>query len=107
MPGSVVVTDGWKSYTPNTMEGYRHEPVTVSRSGDPAHVSLQEVHRVASLLKRWLLGTHQGAVEVDHLQGVSGRVRLSLQSTSVGISRTPLSSAIGLPSLFCCGPRPR
>ena len=69
LPGSVVVTDGLKSYTPATMEGYRHEPVTVSRSGDPAHVSLPGVHRVASLLKRWLLGTHQGAVEVDHLQG--------------------------------------
>ena len=68
-PGSIVVTDGFKSYTPATMEGYRHHPVTVALSGDPAHASLPGVHRVASLLKRWLLGTHQGAVEVDHLQG--------------------------------------
>ena len=30
---------------------------------DPAHVSMPGVHRVASLLKRWLLGTHQGSVE--------------------------------------------
>jgi hypothetical protein len=29
----------------------------------PAHVTLPGVHRVASLLKRWLLGTHQGAVK--------------------------------------------
>jgi len=68
-PDSVVVTDGWKSYTPATMEGYQHRPITVAHSGEPAHVSLPGVHRVASLLKRWLLGTHQGAVEVDHLQG--------------------------------------
>jgi ISXO2-like transposase domain len=25
------------------------------------------VHRVASLLKRWLLGTHQGSVSSEHL----------------------------------------
>ena len=28
---------------------------------------LPRVHRVASLLKRWLLGTHQGAVAREHL----------------------------------------
>jgi len=28
---------------------------------------MPEVHRVASLLKRWLLGTHQGAVRHDQL----------------------------------------
>jgi len=39
----------------------------ISGSGDPAHVSMPEVHRVASLLKRWLLGTHQGAVSHDQL----------------------------------------
>ncbi|MPW20742.1 IS1595 family transposase, partial [Paraburkholderia sp. CNPSo 3157] len=33
----------------------------------PAHVPLPGVHRVASLLKRWLLGTHQGAVKPAHL----------------------------------------
>jgi hypothetical protein len=34
----------------------------VSASGDPAHVGLPHVHLVASLVKRWILGTHQGAV---------------------------------------------
>ena len=33
----------------------------------PAHVNMPGVHRVASLLKRWLLGTHQGAVSNKHL----------------------------------------
>ena len=34
---------------------------------DPAHVVMPDVHRVASLLKRWLLGTHQGSVGPEHL----------------------------------------
>ncbi len=33
-----------------------------SESGDPAHVAMPGVHRVASLLKRWILGTQQGSV---------------------------------------------
>ena len=39
----------------------------LSASGDPAHVALPGVHRIAALLKRWLLGTHQGAVSNKHL----------------------------------------
>jgi hypothetical protein len=34
----------------------------VSATGDPAHVALPHVHLVSSLVKRWMLGTHQGAV---------------------------------------------
>ena len=47
--------------------GTRHSTVP-GASGLPAHVPLPGVHRVAALAKRWLLGTHQGAVEADHLQ---------------------------------------
>ena len=47
---------------------YRHKPINVRASGLPAHVPLPGVHRISSLAKRWLLGTHQGAVEADHLQ---------------------------------------
>jgi hypothetical protein len=36
-------------------------------AADPAHVSMPGVHRVAALLKRWLLGTHQGAVKPKHI----------------------------------------
>jgi hypothetical protein len=39
----------------------------IAASGDPAHVAMREVHRVASLLERWLLGTHQGAVSAHQL----------------------------------------
>ena len=34
----------------------------------PAHVAMPGVHRIASLLWRWLLGTHQGAFSMEHLQ---------------------------------------
>ncbi|WP_370630339.1 IS1595 family transposase [Methylococcus sp. Mc7] len=67
-PGAVIVTDGLSSYPEAIGDDYLHKPYVVARSGDPAHVALPGVHRVASLLKRWLLGTHQGAVEADHLQ---------------------------------------
>jgi transposase-like protein len=66
--GAVVITDGLSSYPEALGDDYLHKPHVVVRSGDPAHVALPGVHRIASLLKRWLLGTHQGAVEADHLQ---------------------------------------
>ena len=40
----------------------------MSSSDDPAHVSMPGVHRIASLLKRWILSTHQGSVSAEHLQ---------------------------------------
>lgn len=66
-PGSIVHTDGWKGYDRLAGSGYNREITVVSASGDPAHVAMPGVHRVASLLKRWLLGTHQGAVSNRHL----------------------------------------
>lgn len=66
-PGSVVLTDGWQGYGRLPKAGYVHKPTNISASGDPAHVAMPAVHRVASLLKRWLLGTHQGAVRPEHL----------------------------------------
>jgi transposase-like protein len=65
--GSEIQTDGWKGYNRLTRLGYKHTPTVSSSSGDPAHVSMPAVHRVAALLKRWLLGTHQGAVSAKHL----------------------------------------
>jgi len=67
-PGATVISDGLGSYPGACSEDYRHQPFNVHASGLPAHVPLPAVHRVASLAKRWLLGTHQGAVEGDHLQ---------------------------------------
>lgn len=66
--GSVVITDGAKAYESLPAFGYTHKGFNVKQSGQKAHVLLPAVHRVASLVKRWLLGTHQGAVEPAHLQ---------------------------------------
>ena len=67
-PGAVVRTDGWRGYNGLPDQGYTRKIAVLSSSGDPAHVSMPGVHRVASLLKRWILGTHQGSVVPDHLQ---------------------------------------
>jgi len=66
-PGSVVHTDGWPSYRGLKAKGYKHRVTKVSRRKELAHELMPRVHRVASLLKRWLLGTHQGAVGMSHL----------------------------------------
>lgn len=67
-PGSVILTDGWGGYNDLPKHGFTRKATVLSASGDPAHVVMPAVHRVASLLKRWLLGTHQGSVRPEHLQ---------------------------------------
>lgn len=66
-PASVIHTDGWKAYGRLPTLGYTHHVTVVKRSEEMASELLPRVHRVASLLKRWLLGTHQGAVGGTHL----------------------------------------
>lgn len=66
-PGARVLTDGWPSYLGVTAAGYVHERQVIRGSGESADTLLPRVHRVASLLKRWLLGTHQGRPERAHL----------------------------------------
>ena len=65
MPGSEVKTDEWDGYNALKHQGYRH--TVVRRSAEIGENLLPACHRVASLLKRWLLGTHQGAVRHEHL----------------------------------------
>jgi transposase-like protein len=60
--GSEVRTDGWQGYFDVGRHRFTHVVTNVSASGDPGHVVLGHVHLVASLVKRWILGTHQGAV---------------------------------------------
>jgi transposase-like protein len=64
-PGSQVLTDGWKGYGGLEAQGYQHE--VVRAAAIVGENLLPRVHRVASLLQRWLLGTHQGAVAHSHL----------------------------------------
>lgn len=67
-PGSVVITDGRSGYRPLKEAGYAHEPVTLDGKGrQAAGLVLPRVHRVASLLKRWLLGIHQGGVSKSQM----------------------------------------
>lgn len=63
--GSTVRTDGWEGYSGLKQKGFRHE-IRPIRGKDAAKL-LPRVHRVVSLLKRWLMGTHQGAVSPEHL----------------------------------------
>ena len=65
--GAIVSTDGWSGYNGLSALGYQHKRRVQSGSDDPAHVVLPGPHRIASLLKRWLIGTHQGAVRDEHL----------------------------------------
>ena len=67
-PGTVVLTDGWGGYNDLRKHNYERRKIMQSSSGDPAHVSMPGVHRMASLFKRWILGTHQGATTAEHLQ---------------------------------------
>jgi transposase-like protein len=64
-PGSMVRTDGWGGYGQLTSLGYVH--AVVRETGEVGENLLPLAHRAASVLKRWLLGTHQGAVRASHL----------------------------------------
>jgi transposase-like protein len=66
-PGSIVHTDGWSGYKGLETKGYLHQVTVIAKKDKLAHELLPRVHRVASLLKRWLMGTHQGAVSNEHL----------------------------------------
>lgn len=70
-PGATVITDAWQGYRGIERLGYTHDRrsqrAARARGDDPGEL-LPGVHRVASLAKRWLLGTHQGSVDPAHLQ---------------------------------------
>ena len=66
-PGSIVHTDGWSGYWSLESDGYAHEVTILKRKKRTPSELLPRVHRVISLLKRWLLGTNQGAVSQKHL----------------------------------------
>jgi len=59
VPGSTVRTDDWAGYGGLAATGYKHVVV--------GNREVKLAHLVASLLKRWLLGTHQGGVSHEHL----------------------------------------
>ena len=68
-PGSRLHTDGRNAWEGIETLGYKRRRTVLLKKKDKNAASrlLPRVHRVASLLKRWLLGTHQGAVSAEHL----------------------------------------
>jgi len=65
-PGSTVVSDGLQAC--RELDGCVHDRQIQKHQPADAEHGLPRVHRVISLLKRWLLGTHQGAIAHEHLQ---------------------------------------
>jgi transposase-like protein len=69
-PGATVITDGLNAYRALPGHGYVHDRRVQQAArgrGEAPGALLPAVHRVASLCKRWLLGTHQGSVNEAHL----------------------------------------
>ncbi|MBN1837793.1 MAG: IS1595 family transposase [Spirochaetales bacterium] len=66
-PGSVLHTDGWEGYNGLEVFGYKRRVTVLSGRKNRPHELMPRVHRVASLLRRWIPGTHQGAVSHEHL----------------------------------------
>lgn len=110
-PGNTVRTDGLNAY--RGLEGYRHDRRVQRRQTEGEHL-LPRVHRVVSLLKRWLLGTHQGAIGHDHLDyyldeftfrfnrrtsASRGKLFFRLAQQAVQVSPAPFDSLIRPQSL--------
>ena len=66
-PGSLVITDGWSAYNGLAKLGYAHQRRLQSAKGQKTGAHLPMVHLIVSNLKRWLLGTHKGAILPRHL----------------------------------------
>lgn len=67
--GSTINTDGWTGYAQLAEKGYSHKVLVhpKQKSAEPGEDPTPLVDLVASLLKRWLLGTHQGGQQFSHL----------------------------------------
>jgi transposase-like protein len=65
--GSRIISDDWKGYSGIEAKGYERKIYTQSMAKSEDEM-LPHIHLVISLLKRWLLGTHQGAVAPKYLQ---------------------------------------
>lgn len=110
-PGSVIVSDGWWPHSAVVANGYSHDRFVLDGMGKQASlVVLPRVHRVASLLKRWLLGTYQGRAshdQLDHyldefsfrfnrrLSGSRGQLFYRLVQQCVVLPPTPYRTMVG------------
>jgi transposase-like protein len=104
-PGANVRTDGSPIYAPLRDEGFNHDPHIILGSKVPAHEPLPGVHRIAALLKRWLLGTHHGAVDPRHVDYYLDEFtfrfnRRSSRSRGMLFYRLIQQSAVALPATY-------
>lgn len=96
-PGTAVTTDGWLGYDRLKARGYDHRIIFLKERRESAVDLLPRVHRVVSLLKRWLLGTHQGSVSIDHLDYYLDEFTFRFKPSYVPASREtllPIGTAI-------------
>lgn len=121
-PKSTVHTDGWLGYLPVEAAGYIHEITFLKGKKDSPSELMPGVHRIASLLKRWLMGTHQGAVTIEHLDyyldeftfrfnrrrsGNRGKLFYRLAQQAVAIDPVPYKSIIKCALADDAQPRPQ
>lgn len=67
-PQAHVTTDGHAGYSETSLDKRHHSPKVQTKTERRENDALQGCHWTVSLLKRWLLGTHAGAVKPKHLQ---------------------------------------
>ena len=77
-PNSTICTDGWSGYNDLKSLEYNHEITVMSHSADQAHVSMPGVHRIAALLKRWILWYTSRFIFTRTFQVIFGRIYFSL-----------------------------
>ncbi len=92
-PGSVIHTDGWLGYAGLEKKGYQGEITKIAKRREEASPLMPRVHRVVSLLKHWLLGTHQGGVAHYYLPCYLDE--FSLFASTDGNPRADASSSSG------------
>jgi hypothetical protein len=87
---AAVTIDGWAGYGGLAAQGWHHETINLSATWGDAALRLPAIHLVFSLAKRWLLGTHQGAVRPCRPTSTS--------SSSASIAAPPRASATASPA---------
>jgi hypothetical protein len=75
----VVRADGWHGYAPLGTKGYVHEIILLRGQDKAASEVLPRAHQVVLLLRRGLMGTHQRAVDHNHVEDGLGEFAFGAQ----------------------------
>jgi transposase-like protein/Zn ribbon nucleic-acid-binding protein len=99
-----VVTDGHAGYNKKSLGERTHQRKVQTKAQRRENDAVQSCHWTISLLKRWLVGTHAGAVRDKHLQAyldefafrhnrrkTNGTVRIAARVIEQLVMHTPLS----------------